>query len=244
MANKPFWQALSDAYWWDQLRNFKPTDESTAKAEKFLDRAERGLTALAGANSILNTAQQAADIDFDYNMFNNSLSQARSIGTGNYNNFGEIAGEYNALNSLPATRSANQVRGMNDAQKVGSVGTGLLSGASAGAAFGPYGMAAGALFGGLGAAFGIVTGDNEANLAEEYQKNSVGIARTDGIDNLNAATENLQMKNFRGDVVNFAKRGGRISLREYAAKVTGNKDYAVRPVRRYCKGGIMVRIKK
>ena len=205
-----------------------------------------GLSALSGATGLLSNYQQASRINEDP-QFDASLANLNAIGSGNYSSLGEIVSAYNNSN-LNYNIDYDNVRGMTNGQKALSVGSSALTGAMTGASIGgPWGALAGGVIGlGSGLA-GVLTGDANAVAQVNYQNYLKSQAEEAARKNLQATTENIQGLTNATKQVRAVANGGNIrrqeSMQQFANRVLGKKDFPDRPVRKACKGGVMVRFK-
>ena len=219
------------------------------KGNAFAGAAMAGLT---GAAQLLGNASEYASIG-DTTVYQDRINSLYDIGTANYNNFDQLANDYN--NAVLTTQiDKDAIRGMTTGQKWGAIGSSALTGASTGAAIGgPWGAAAGAAIGGLAAGFGILEGNRKAEMEYATLQNSAQRAASMARLNLDAAHDRVADMNFRTSVANVAARGGKVerkqqTITEFADKVLraqreNDRTHSAGLMHRKCKGGTMVRIK-
>lgn len=233
----------------DSDRNLLQSGMRSMKGNALVGAAMTGLTGIA---QLLGNASQYADIG-DTSSYQSRIGSIYDIGTANYNNFDQLANDYNeAQNSISFDK--DEIRGMNAGQKWGALGSSVLSGASTGAAIGgPWGALAGGLVGAGTAAYGILSGNKRAETEYAILDNNAKQAASAARLNLDAAHDRVSDMNFRTSVSNFAKRGGQIerkqqTLAEFADRVlkaqhTSDRTHSAGIVHKKCNGGTMVRIK-
>ena len=210
-----------------------------------------------GLAGLYNSFNDLAQIEDTTQQWNN-INSLQNVGMNNYGSFEEVNQDYNRMAGLDTSYDYKDIRGGSDGQRAMGVGSAMLQGASAGAAFGPWGAAAGATIG-LGAGLlGIATGNSKARLEKLRLENGARMAATDARDNLSAANENLSEYNFRSGVSRRADMGGQIRRRHesalrYADNIIHHKaryaseggSHALGNVKRIkCKGGTLIRINK
>lgn len=210
-----------------------------------------------GLAGLYNSFNDIAQIEDTTQQWNN-INSLQNVGMNNYGSFEEVNQDYNRMAGLDTSYDYKDIRGGSDGQRAMGVGSAMLQGASAGAAFGPWGAAAGATIG-LGAGLlGIATGNSKARLEKLRLENGARMAATDARDNLSAANENLSEYNFRSGVSRRADMGGQIRRRHesalrYADNIIHHKaryaseggSHALSNVKRIkCKGGTLIRINK
>lgn len=214
------------------------------------DIASGAIAGLGGLTNIIGTSMNMAQIG-DTSQYDDAIADIKNIGQSNYTDFGQLSSDYARLSS--PNFDYDTIRGGSTAERIGGVGSSMLSGASAGLTIGgPWGAAAGALVG-LGAGIGgWLAGDANAKTRMESLQVDAAIAQDDARRNLAAAGERMSEYNFRDGVSNVRKNGGNISrkqsIEDFAARVM--KRPKVREgspsvvIRQHCKGGTMVRIKR
>lgn len=199
-----------------------------------------GLGVLNGLAGIAGIASNAARIN-DTPWFDNQLAGLQRAGTYGYTDYGQVINEMNNLSHVNK-QNYDDVRGMTKGQKWGSVGTGLATGASAGAAFGPWGALVGGVIGAAGAGLGVLKGNKAAEVKVASDNMDLSMANRNAMKNYSAALDGISEKNHIQGMVHPVAYGGPIKrqmdMNEYKTKVLGN-----RPVKQYCKGGLKVRLK-
>jgi len=219
------------------------------------DSAVNGaLTVGTGALNIWNSAQRASQIN-ENNGFKDQIATVNALGRAGYSDYDQIMSAYNNLGVVPR-QDYDEVRGMTDAQKTGSIWSGTLTGAGAGAAagsmFGPWGTAIGGAIGGIAGALGVRKGvregDRKAQIQTDYDNLQSDLAMNNANINLSTATNRIADEKNRQGQVHFVAEGGNIErmqmdIREFASKVLNKKDYPDRPIRKMVKGGVMIRYK-
>ena len=121
---------------------------SKENAELYDDalRAQQGqavaggiITGLTGATTLLSNAFKDAQIR-DTTMQENQIADLSRAGNYNYNNYDQLANDYAQTNFGGPNINYQDIRGMTTGQKIGSVGTSMLSGAATGLQIGgPWG---------------------------------------------------------------------------------------------------------
>lgn len=210
-----------------------------------------GLSTLQGIDSLASQAVNNSRIN-DQSQYYNMLDGIRQVGTGNYNDYGQLMNEQQRLGNVD-TNDYDDIRGMTGAQKVGSIASSTITGLTAGSAFGPVGMAVGAGAGFLTGALSTMRGD--ANASAEYQFGNAlrKQAIAQGQENVNAAKDYMDENNNRIGAVRSRAEGGKIekkqlTVKEFADLVlnrqrSNDSSRSAGIVHRKCKGGTMVRIK-
>ena len=211
---------------------------------------------LGGGMDLVNGAIRSAQIE-DLTQYEDELSRMQQLGTQDYGNYGQVMQGYDQLMHTGYDVTADDIRGMNTGQKIGSIGTSTISGAMTGlqvSGGNPYAALAGAVVGLGSGVGGVVAGDQKAAreaMRLRYAQEDALMAST---MNLNNAMEGLQDYNFRQGVAHRVAEGGPIerrqqSLKEFAAnalrKPHAPEDYERNGiVRKKCDGGIMIRLKR
>ena len=220
-----------------QDRNYldenKISEENAALQDEAL-RAQQGqavaggiITGLTGATTLLSNAYKDSQIR-DTSMQESQIADLSRAGAYNYNNYDQLANDYAQTNFGGPNINYQDIRGMTDGQKVGSVATSTLSGAMTGLQIGgPWGALIGGVVGlgtGLG---GVFYGDQDAKNKYQTLNIDTGIASDAARRNFAAAHERIGDNIHRQNAVNAVKNGGPISrqqsIREYASKVLGQK---------------------
>ena len=205
-----------------------------------------GLGALNGISGILSPAF-AASKTRETPVFNSNLNAIRAAGTMDYSNYNQLMRSYNDFNNSIG-QDYTVVRGMNDGQKIGTIGSSALSGAmTLGSIVPGIGHAAGAAIGGAIGAFGVATGDTIAYNNTRTDNNNVRLAQYDASLNTVHQADKLADSDYRFAQTHVAKNGGQIqreqeTLEHFANRVLGRKG-SILPKRTMCKGGVMVKIR-
>lgn len=242
---------------WDADKNHSGISQYDYDANKAGFNASKGkaiagmtTSILSGASDILGNTMRLGQIG-DTSQYENSIRDIRDIGRHEYNDFNQISDAYNRLDNAMPNIDYMKVRGASDGERAGMVGSSILSGATTGMTVGgPWGAAVGAGVGALMAGYGIYSGNEEARLEELRLKNSARLASIYAKDDISAANENLSDYNFR----KATKRefGGYIQRMENERFVdtvlrrrrTNDVTRSLGIVRKHCKGGTMIRIKR
>jgi hypothetical protein len=225
--------------------------QSGLKSMKGSAIAGGALSALSGISNIAGNVSRASQIA-DTSGIWNQIDDVSRIGAYNYNNFAQLANDYDNAN-FNVDIDYDDIRGMSTGAKIGNVGgsvaSGAISGFQAGGLWGGIIGAAAGLGAGLG---GVFAGDHRARIEENALKGQAVAAMDMAHQNLDAAHERISENNNRYNMVNAVAKGGQIqrrrqSILEYANKVTRT------PVQREhrtsgivsmkCNGGVMVRLK-
>ena len=211
--------------------------------------ASKGLSLLSGASDLASNVMNASQIG-DTSLYDSQINSLNSLGYSPYSSYEQALGDYSQLGSFDVESS--DIRGMNLGQKIGSVGSAALTGATAGSAFGPWGTLIGGVVGAGAGLGGVLLGDINAEREAARLSNESYLADNDARRRLEDRTENLTQYNFNSGIANMAERGGKIkkqqSLDEFAARVL--KRPRVRysnntgVIRQRCNGGIMIRVKR
>lgn len=210
------------------------------------------IAGLNGLASIGGSAVQASQIN-DTSGFSNQIDDLSRVGTFGYNNYDEIARDYQRTN-FDQSIDYDDIRGMSLGQKIGNVGTNALSGAATGMQIaGPWGAAAGAVIGAGASLAGILSGDQKARTEEGFLNAKADMASDMALNNLNAAHERLADISDRKGVMNSVAKGGQIDRRQMTLKQfmdSKTRKPSVRSersfgniTRSYCNGGVKFRIR-
>lgn len=210
------------------------------------------IAGLNGLASIGGSAVQASQIN-DTSGFSNQLDDLSRVGTFGYNNYDEIARDYQRTD-LDQSIDYDDIRGMSLGQKIGNVGTNTLSGAATGMQIaGPWGALAGGVVGAGASLAGILSGDQKARTEEGFLNAKADMASDMALNNLNAAHERLADISDRKGVMNSVAKGGQIDRRQMTLKQfmdSKTRKPAVRSersfgniTRSYCNGGVKFRIR-
>lgn len=241
--------------------NFNQLDEQSQAQAKGLQSglksmkgsaiAGGALSALSGISNIAGNVSRASQIA-DTSGIWNQIDDVSRIGAYNYNNFAQLANDYDNAN-FNVDIDYDDIRGMNTGEKIGNVGgsvaSGAMSGFQVGGLWGGIIGAAAGLGAGLG---GVFAGDHRARIEENALKGQAAAATDMARQNLTAAHERISENNNRYNMVNSVAKGGQIqrrrqSILEYANKVTRTPIQRERRasgiVSMKCNGGVMVRLK-
>ena len=216
----------------------------------FMDKV--GAT-IGGISSLADTYMNLSEIA-DTSGYWNDINYVKNVGRSNYTDFDRLSQDYARMADMQQSFDYKDIRGKSDAELVGGVGSSILQGASAGAAYGPYGAAAGAVIG-LGAGLaGVFSGNAKARKEQQWLEDNTIMAEHSATANLNAGQEQLREYQFRSGVTNRAAWGGGIerktqSIRQFADKALHGKPRRASEVRHEIKrlhkdGGTMIRIKR
>lgn len=168
------------------------------------------MSGLQGANSILNTSLQAAQIA-DPTMYEYDIWTASQQGSGPYYDYGQLAADQ-ANATYAGQVSDSDIRGMTTGEKWGSVGTGALAGAMTGAEIGgPWGAVIGGAVGGLASLGGVLAGNTKAHREAIRLNNQADIANQYAQQNFASAFESIAERKNRQGQVNIAAEGGKMS---------------------------------
>ena len=185
------------------------------------------ITGLTGATTLLSNAFKDAQIR-DTSMQENQIADLSRAGAYNYNNYDQLANDYAQTNFGGPNINYQDIRGMTTGQKIGSVGTSMLSGAATGLQIGgPWGALAGLAVGGLTGIGGVLAGDSAARTRQESLNIQAQLAGDAAQQNFAAAHERIGDNIHRQNAVNAVAEGGQIrrqqSIKEYADRVLGKK---------------------
>lgn len=209
-------------------------------------------SALSGLSSIIGSSMNSASIN-DVSMQEDEINSISDIGGSGYSSFDQITDAYNSIDMIQPDLSFDTIRGGSTGERIGNVLSSVASGASAGMVGTPWGALAGAVVG-LGAGIGgWLAGDAKAETERNRLNNDLSVARYKAGLNLESRANNLQNKQFRGEMINSSANGGKItrqkSLSEFADSVLNkHRTKSYNPnntiIREMCKGGVRIRIKK
>lgn len=225
--------------------NFKDGVANFFQNTDWNDVATKGTALLSGVTGLIGNFQQTADIDDDSRM-QQALSNYDAIGRKNYYDFSQVLSAYNNI-ANNAFVSKPEDYALSQGEKFGAIGSGITTGAGAGAAFGPWGALAGGVIGGLSSLGSVLVRDENAKAMALTNNIQNTLAQNRLKLNLLSATDAIQDTNNAYGVARSVARGGKIerqqmSINEFANKVLGTKP-APRVVRQKCNGGVMVKIK-
>ena len=225
--------------------------QSGLKSMKGSAIAGGALSALSGISNIAGNVSRASQIA-DTSGIWNQIDDVSQIGAYNYNNFAQLANDYDNAN-FNVDIDYDDIRGMSTGAKIGNVGgsvaSGAISGFQVGGLWGGIIGAAAGLGAGLG---GVFAGDHRARIEENALKGQAAAAMDMAHQNLDAAHERISENNNRYNMMNAVAKGGQIqrrrqSILEYANKVTRTPIQRERRasgiVSMKCNGGVMVRLK-
>ena len=250
--DQSFWGSYQNAA---RLRNSEAIAANDNDSGYMMDQALRaqqgqaiagGITAgLTGATSILTNAFQSAQIR-DTSMQQGIIDDLSRAGNYNYNNYDQLANDYSQT-QFNHSFGYDDIRGMNTMQKVGSVGTSALQGATTGLQIGgPWGALIGGVVG-LGAGLGgVFAGDSAARAKQDSLNLQASIAADTARQNFSAAHERIGDNMHRQNAVNAVAKGGPIrrqSIQEYADKVLRARSTAPKMREHHGYGGKIQRIK-
>ena len=243
----------------NDLAGLKPAERANVDVWKAGSNAMRGEAVAGGIISGLNGlatigagALQASRIN-DTTGFSNQIDDLSRVGTYGYNNFDEIARDYQNTD-FNQSIDYDDIRGMSTGQKIGNVGTSALAGANTGMQIaGPWGAAAGAVIGAGASLAGILSGDRKAKIEEGFLNAKADIASDMALANLNAASERVSDRIDRKGVINAVADGGKIDRKsqtllqfmESKSRKPRQRSEATlgRVTRSYCNGGVKFRIR-
>lgn len=202
------------------------------------------LTASDGNAQIADTSQQWGAI--------NGLN---SVGRGSYNSFAQLATDSTNLQSVQPDLDYDAIRGGSTGQRIGSTLSSTMSGAAAGAQVGGvYGAIAGAAIGLGKGVTDWISGNQSARNEQSILRSEQNTAQALAQQRMNNAADSLADANFGTAYANRAARGGQlergtIDIRDFADSVLhrqrqSDQTHSAGLVRRHCKGGVMIRIKR
>ena len=202
------------------------------------------ISGLTGATTLLSNAFKDAQIR-DTSMHENQIADLSRAGAYNYNNYEQLANDYAQTNFGGPNINYQDIRGMTTGQKIGSVGTSMLSGAATGLQIGgPWGALAGLAVGGLTGIGGVLAGDAAAKTKQESLNIQAQLASDVAQQNFNAAHERISADNARRGIVNSVATGGAINRRSQSIREYADKVLKKTPVNARNCGGKIVRIRK
>lgn len=211
------------------------------------------LTGVQGLSDMGANAMRSATIN-DTSYYDAQLDNAARFGNYNYGSYTQLANDMmNKPNVAPI--SYDDIRGMNTMQKIGSVGTSVLSGASTGAQIGGlWGGIAGAAVGLAGGIGGVLVGDANAKAKQSYYASKAAQANAISNENMQAAHERIARNEDRYKMARVVARGGQIerkreSIQDFASRVLRAPSNQVRTrpaemVRTYEDGGVRIKIRR
>ena len=211
------------------------------------------MTGANGLASIGSTAVQAADIN-DTTYYDQQLDQMMRSGNYNYGSYTQLN---NDLMNQPQVNpvSYQDIRGMNNLQKAGSIFSSAMSGAAAGAQIGGIGGGlAGLGIGVLGGIAGVLDGNAKARAKESYYTSKAAQANAISNANFNAAHERIADTENRYKMARVVDRGGQIerkreSIQDFASRVMRSPGNQIRRnsgdmIRTYEEGGVRIKIRR
>lgn len=212
-----------------------------------------GITAgLTGATTMLTGAMQSAQIQ-DTSMQEGMIDDLYRAGNYNYNNYDQLANDY-AQTDFNHSFGYQDIRGMNDWQKAGAIGSSTLTGATTGLQIGgPWGALIGGVIGAGVGTVGVLSGDTSAKTKQRALNLQADFASEAAQQNFAAAHERIGDNIHRQQAVNVVANGGQLrkqSLKEYADKVLlshprqrdARSTSGITRIRK--DGGVTIRIKK
>lgn len=213
-----------------------------------------GITSGLGAlGQIAGIATSLADIE-DTPLYDYQINQLKSVGQYNYNSYDQIANAYNNLGYFQPDIDYDKIRGGSTGQRIAGLGSAALSGASAGLTIGgPWGALIGAGVGLIGAGAGWIKGSIDADRKYRDYTSDSRIAQINATENLGVQSNKIADYQFRAGISNRAESGGQIERRsqtllEFSNSVLRNKPSSSGQssgiIRKHCKGGTMIRIKR
>ena len=211
------------------------------------------LTGVQGLSDIGANAVRSATIN-DTSYYDAQLDNAARAGNYNYGSYTQLNNDMmNQPNIAPL--SYEDIRGMNNPQKAGSIFSSALSGASTGAQIGGlWGGIAGAAVGLAGGIGGVLAGNANARAKESYYASKAAQANAISNANFNAAHERIADTENRYKMARVVARGGQIerkreSIQDFASRVLRApiNQMRTRPadiVRTYEDGGVRIKIRR
>ena len=174
-----------------------------------------GLMAVgAGINGILNPSLQAAEIG-DTTAQRARIADVSHLGEGNYYDYDQLGADYANANFNIGNISSNDIRGLSTKEKIGSIGSAGLAGASAGMQVaGPWGALAGGVIGVGSSLLGIASGNRKEEREAINLNNQADIAQQYAQQNFAAAFEQVADRKNRQAQVNIAAQGGSIHIKK------------------------------
>lgn len=211
------------------------------------------LTGVQGLSDIGANAMRSATIN-DTSYYDAQLDNAARAGNYNYGSYTQLNNDMmNQPNIAPL--SYEDIRGMNNLQKAGSIFSSALSGASTGAQIGGLpgaliGLGAGVIGGGAG----VLVGNANARAKESYYASKAAQANAISNANFNAAHERIADTENRYKMARVVAHGGQIerkreSIQDFASRVLRAPSNQVRTrpadmVRTYEDGGVRIKIRR
>ena len=216
-----------------QNGNLSPEELDYLKGAKMQGLVSGAMAVGQGVNGILNTALQAADIE-DPTLYEYDIMSLRDRGGDNYYDYGQLASDYSNTNFNIGNVKDTDLRGMTNAQKWGTMGEGVMSGATAGLQVaGPWGAVVGGAIGAIGAGIGIDAGNRKATMEAMRLNQQAGMAQQYSKKNFSAAFENIADKKNRQAMANIAAEGGKFTnaakkehktIQQFAQSVLAKRD--------------------
>ena len=233
----------------DEYNNFANMFKGQ-KANAVLSGALTGVQGLAdiGANAVRSSTLN------DTSYYDAQLDNAARAGNYNYGSYTQLNNDFiNQPNVGPL--SYEDVRGMNDLQKAGSIFSSALSGASTGAQIGgPLGAAIGGAVGLAGGIGGVLVGNANARAKQSYYASKAAQANAISNENFQAAHERIADTENRYKMTRVVASGGQIerkreSIQDFASRVLRAPSNQVRTrpaemVRTYEDGGVRIKIRR
>lgn len=237
----------------DEQRAALKSGEQASIAESLSGMAG---TLAGGLGGIISNTINMAGIA-DTTQMDNTLASMADVGSSGYGSFDDISQDATRMSQLDNSLdlSYSTIRGKSDAELAGGVLSNAASGAMAGLQIGgPWGALAGGVIGlGSGIA-GALTGNAAARTKQAIAALDRKEATLRGRENIASSSDALRERSFRNAYANRAASGGQlkrkvISIREFADTVLDRQREADRThstglLRRHCKGGTMIRIKR
>lgn len=211
------------------------------------------LTGVHGLSDIGANAVRSATIN-DTSYYDAQLDNAARAGNYNYGSYTQLNNDMmNQPNVAPL--SYEDIRGMNNLQKAGSIFSSALSGASTGAQIGGlWGGIAGAAVGLAGGIGGVLAGNANARAKESYYASKAAQANAISNANFNAAHERIADTENRYKMARVVAHGGQIerkreTIQDFASRVLRAPINQVRTrpadiVRTYEDGGVRIKIRR
>lgn len=215
--------------------------------------ARKGTGLLSGIGDIAQMGIGLSRTE-DISPYQSQIQDYSQIERTGASSFGQLADLYTQVGAGVVTPSADELRGMDTGQKLGSVASSAVSGAFTGLQVGggPLGALAGGIVGlGSGIA-GWLVGDNKAERQSRQLAAQAEKAKKDNLLNLSAAGDRLSEFQFRSDYAHVAKAGGKIeklSLEDFAKHALSKPRQAsygkpsIAYKRSFCSGGLKVSMK-
>lgn len=190
----------------------------------------------------------------DTTPYYNRYGMLNAIAGDGYTNPDQIHEDYRSINNLSRKNyDFDDINGKTTWQKLGNVGSSVLSGATAGLTIGgPWGAAIGAGVGLLAGAGSWALGDYRAKLQENNLASVGRVKAADAAKQANRSYENWNANNYNFRYGHSLSEGGKIdrknlTIKEFADRVLNNSKtgttHSAGIMRSHCKGGTMIRIK-